>query len=191
MTDVGKQKKLLRNKIREAVACLENEQKCQESEAVRLTIEGTVEFEKAQVIMCYCSMPSELNTAKMLQCWPAEKTIVLPRVNGLEMEVRLFDKSKMKSGQLDILEPTTDCQLFSPEDIDLIIVPGMAFDVNGNRLGHGKGFYDRFIVHTEATLFGVCFNCQLVDQVPTEGHDKKMHRIITASKIINCDKINE
>ena len=133
-------------------------------------------------------MPTELNTLAMIQNWSSKKTIVLPCVNGNDLEARLFQPQMLHAGYYSIPEPTKECELIKPNEIDLIIVPGMAFDKYGNRLGHGKGFYDHFLEQTNATLIGVAFDCQLVSCVPVEKHDKRIHYVITASKTINCNK---
>jgi 5-formyltetrahydrofolate cyclo-ligase len=89
---------------------------------------------------------------------------------------------KMHRGKVGIPEPTTPP---FEGDIDVIIVPAVAFDKEGNRLGRGGGYYDRFLKkQSHATFIGVGYDFQLVDEVPVRKHDQKMHRIILPSQTI-------
>jgi len=104
----------------------------------------------------------------------------LPRVNGDDIDVVKFSTTDIETGSYNILEPTNN-DLLDPDELDLIIVPGVAFDRNGNRCGRGKGFYDRFLAKTHAITIAVCFDCQLVDELPTEPHDIPAMHIVTNS----------
>ena len=86
----------------------------------------------------------------------------------------------MEQGSFNIMEPTGD-SIDDPAILDLIIVPGVAFDRHGNRCGRGKGFYDRFLAKTQATTIAVCFDCQLVDELPVEPHDVPAHYVVSPS----------
>ena len=94
-------------------------------------------------------------------------------------------KESLKTGVFGILEPSEDCEAVPESEIDLIIVPGVAFDRQLNRMGRGKGYYDRLLSTLQAPKIGICFDFQLQDTVPTESFDKKMDMIITEKEIIN------
>ena len=108
------------------------------------------------------------------------KNIFLPRVSGDDIEVIKYTPGTLKQGSFNILEPTGN-DIVNPKIIDLIILPGVAFDKKGNRCGRGKGFYDRFLSNTEAATIAVCFDCQLVESLPVEPHDIPAQNIVTNS----------
>ena len=90
-------------------------------------------------------------------------------------------------GAYDILEPKQDCRKpIDLDTIDIIIVPGVAFDTTGNRMGHGKGYFDRLLKHLDALRIGLAFEFQIVSHVPMDPHDEKMDIIVTEKQIIHC-----
>lgn len=133
----------------------------------------------ARTVMLYCSLPDEVDTTPLLADGQ-KKTIVLPRVTGPEtMELRLYQgPASMAKGAFGIMEPTG--QAFTDyQAIDLAIVPGMAFDPQGHRLGRGRGYYDRFLpLIPQAYKIGLCFPFQLVGNVPTEPTDIAMDEVV-------------
>ncbi len=94
---------------------------------------------------------------------------------------------ELSIGSYGILEPRTEkIRKTRVEDIDLIIVPGVAFDKKGNRIGHGKGYYDRLLDKTNATKIGLAFEFQLLKEIPTDKHDLPIDILITEKRIIKC-----
>ena len=96
-------------------------------------------------------------------------------------------------GRYDIRVPAPGCPLVEPKSLDAILLPGLAFDRAGNRLGRGAGFYDRFIssLHDAGhrpALIGVCYHAQIVDSVPTEPHDHRVDRVITELGPLDLNK---
>lgn len=136
---------------------------------------------EARTIMLYYSLPDEVDTHtivdSLLLCG---KTILLPRVTGEDtMELRHYTGPRdLSKGAYGIMEPTGDVFTNYPA-IDLAIVPGMAFDHFGNRMGRGKGYYDHFLpLLTNAYKIGVCFPFQLVGNIPVDEHDVRMDEVI-------------
>jgi 5-formyltetrahydrofolate cyclo-ligase len=132
--------------------------------------------------MLYNALPDEVPTQALMDQLVAQgKTVLLPCViNDTDMELRRYtDPQDLQPGSFGIQEPTGE--LFTDYDtIDVAIVPGMAFDAEGHRLGRGKGYYDRFLCqHLDVKRIGICFDFQLVDEVPTEPLDIKMDEVIT------------
>lgn len=154
----------------------------QEKEILSARIFAKVEqlsvFEHATTILCYYSLPDEVQTVAFLGRWHAVKELVLPEVLGDELILRRFRPDSLRVGYKNIVEPH-DTAIVDPADIDLAIVPGMAFDDNRNRLGRGKGFYDRLLPQLHCTTIGVGFNFQIVPNVPTEPLDKQLDLVIT------------
>lgn len=136
-------------------------------------------FQKATTVLLYHSLKDEVQTHSFIEKWSGEKRIILPVVVGDELELRLYTGPQdLAVGAYGISEPTGE--IFTDyESIDLAIVPGVAFDTAGHRLGRGKGYYDRLLPHIEAFKIGICFPFQLIEEVPAEPFDICMNTIIT------------
>lgn len=173
-------KKELRKSIKSLVAQLSNENKISEARCVFSTIEKSDIYKQCRNILLFASLPDEIPTHDIIKKWSKGKNIFLPRVNGNSLDIIRYVPGMLKKGSFNILEPSGD-DTIDPATIDLIIVPGVAFDKQGNRLGRGKGFYDRLLSTTEAKTIAVCFDCQLVDLIPTESHDVPIQFIVTKS----------
>lgn len=121
-----------------------------------------------------------MDTHAFIQKWSREKRILLPVVVGDDLELRLYTGPEdLAIGAYGIEEPT-GARFTDYTAIDLIIVPGVAFDRNGNRLGRGKGYYDRLLPRIpSAYKIGICFPFQVVEEVPAEPFDIRMDEIIT------------
>ena len=173
-------KRQLRKHIKSQVALLSDEQKLKESNNVFSHIEKTSIFKQSRNIMIFASLKDEIPTHHIIERWAKNKNIFLPRVSGDDIEVIKYTAGTLKQGSFNILEPTGN-DIVNPKIIDLIILPGVAFDKKGNRCGRGKGFYDRFLSNTEAATIAVCFDCQLVESLPVEPHDIPAQNIVTNS----------
>lgn len=136
-------------------------------------------FQNAQTILLYHSMKDEVQTHAFIEQWSEKKKIILPVVTGDELELRVYTgPSDLSIGAYGIAEPTGE--LFTDyQSIDLAIIPGVAFDVTGHRLGRGKGYYDKLLPNISAHKAGICFSFQLIEEVPTEDFDICMDTIIT------------
>ena len=149
-------------------------------------------FKKAGVIHIFISMPDEPDTRPIIEhCWSSRKKIAVPVVlpdtfDLFHSEIKSFDD--LVSGMHGTQEPSPERRIkINPESFDLVIVPGVAFDRQGGRLGHGKGYYDRFLELTSAFRLGLTFNCQLLETVPTELHDVPMNAILSESGIVQTN----
>jgi 5-formyltetrahydrofolate cyclo-ligase len=134
-----------------------------------------------KVIMLYSALPDEVPTQTLMAALVAQgKTVLLPRViNEKDMELRRYTGPQdLQVGAYGIMEPTGE-RFTDHEAIDVAIVPGMAFDTEGHRLGRGKGYYDRFLSRVPYLhKIGLCFSWQIVDCVPCDEHDIVMDEII-------------
>jgi len=136
-------------------------------------------FRNAKTVLLYHSLGDEVNTHQFIEEWCKQKQLLLPVVVGDNLELRRYHGAyELKIGAFGIAEPTGP--LFTSYDkIDFVAVPGMAFDKNGNRLGRGKGYYDRLLPKlTNAYKAGICFPYQVVDVVPIEPTDIQMDVVI-------------
>ena len=130
-------------------------------------------------------MNDEVMTAELIEEWYEKKIIVLPVVSGENIHFHTYlGKETLIEGAYGIQEPDSTERIQS-ENIDLFVVPGVAFDSEGNRLGRGKGYYDKYLAGVTKPIIGVCFDFQLIDYVPAEKHDIKMAMIITENQIVS------
>lgn len=136
----------------------------------------------AGTIMLYHALPDEVETTSLLRnAVLMGKRVLLPRVVGDELELRFYSPDMLSRGAFGIMEPTGE--VFPPScypEVDLAVVPGMAFDRHGSRLGRGKGYYDRLLpMLPNAYRIGLCYSFQLLDCLPTEKHDICMNEVVT------------
>lgn len=143
-------------------------------------VEELDRFREAKVVLLYWSMEDEVQTHDFVEKWYKSKTILLPCVDGDDLRLRQYTGADcMREGeQFGIGEPTGE-EYTDLESVDAIIVPGVAFDKEGHRMGRGRGFYDRLLKSTpNAYKIGVCFDFQMVENVPVEPHDVMMDRVV-------------
>lgn len=171
-------KKSLRQYIRTTKKQQSAEELQRQSEIVMQKLVAHPLFTAAQRVMLYASLPDEVQTLDFLEEWRHQKTIILPTVVGDDIiPVELADNVVFAEGDFHIPEPQNHPYT---GDFDLIIVPGMAFDAAGHRLGRGKGYYDRFLAqHSQTHTIGLCFNFQLLPEVPAEPHDCRIDEVIS------------
>lgn len=149
------------------------------------------EFHRAKCIALYSSINHEVDTSNILRAAiVAGKRTLYPVVCGREMTLRQVDgPEQLKQGCFGILEPCSAGEDFPADEPDLIVVPGVVFDLTGHRIGYGKGFYDRFLQNPvlRAVLVGLCHEFQLIDgNLPADRHDIRMDVIVTEQRIIRC-----
>ncbi len=173
----------IRRKIKNLRMMLLEREKESAAEEVFSQLEKTAAFIMAENILMYHSLPDELQTIKFLKKWHDRKRFFLPRVNGVNLDILPYEESRLELGSFHIEEPTGD-NVADVNDIELMIIPAVAFDRKGNRLGRGKGFYDRLLSSSRATKIGVGYEFQLFDSIPSEAHDVPMDMIITQKTII-------
>jgi len=150
------------------------------------------EFKEAKTILFYVSYDNEVDTHEMIkESLGMKKHVVVPKTDMNNRTIICSSLTKwndLLSGAYNILEPRRECvNEVSPESIDLIIIPGVAFDCQGNRIGHGMGYYDRLLQKKmSAHRLGLAFELQIVESIPSEKHDVKVEKIVTEERIILC-----
>lgn len=171
-------KQELRQRIRQLKKEHTPEQLARQSEAIMAKLETHPDFVAAHVVMLYSSLPDEVQTQAFIQKWRSQKRIVLPTVVGDDIiPVELDEGTQFAEGDFHIMEPQNHPYTGS---FDLIVVPGMAFDAAGHRLGRGRGYYDRFLCqHPQVKKIGLCFDFQKVPTVPTEPFDIVMDEVLS------------
>ena len=168
--------------LRKFIKTLKKEYSAEElvaqSERILCNLEQHSLFQKAQVVMLYHSLPDEVSTHTFIEKWRNHKRIILPTVVGDDIvPVELTNQTEFAIGDFNILEPQNKPYTGG---YDLIVVPGVAFDPQGNRIGRGRGYYDRFLCkYPDVPRIGICFDFQLVNEVPTEELDMRMNEVLS------------
>jgi 5-formyltetrahydrofolate cyclo-ligase len=151
------------------------------------------EFRKAKTVMLFASFRTEVDTAQIIrEALKNNKRVVLPRVETGIKQLKLYridSPEELEEGYMGIPEPPREMEReVSPGELDFILVPGVAFDEKGGRLGYGGGYYDRLInmIKTRPDIVAVAYEEQIVDNVPAERHDIMAGKIITDKRIIKC-----
>ena len=169
----------IRNRIKARKSLLSQAEKALAAQQVFDTLEKTAAFMLAEKVLMYHSLPDELSTRSFLEKWSGRKKFFLPRVNGVNLDILPYDRSRMALGSFHIEEPQGD-DTVGIDEIELVIVPAIAYDRRGNRVGRGKGYYDRLLADTRATKIGVGYHFQLLDEeIPAEEHDVSVDMVIT------------
>ena len=183
----------IRTEMRTLLKNMPPEERRQRSLAACELLAGTREFRSAQMIMLFLSMPSETETTSLaLKAWQEGKSIAVPRVDWESrrmdpLEIRSLDTGlqTVAQGYRQPIEGTV-----VPLDlIDIVVIPGLAFDRKGFRVGRGRGFYDRFLAQQDfqGVRCAMCFHEQILnEEIPREPHDIPMDLIVTDKEIIHC-----
>lgn len=181
--DIYQQKRALRKEIKEVKKLYTLDQKKALSQEILNQVENTPEFIKAKCIMAYWSMEDEVFTHDFVQKWGIEKKIILPVVKGDQLDLKVFrGVEKLVPGEnFGIPEPKGEV-FADNEQIELVIVPGVAFDYKNNRMGRGKAYYDQLLKNLEAFKLGICFRFQYFEEVPHDDLDIKMDLVISNKK---------
>ena len=173
----------LRRKIKNMRLMLTEQERASASADIFERLEKTAQFLMASRILMYHSLPDEVDTRAFLAKWAGIKQFFLPRVNGVNLDILPYDRTRLELGSFHIEEPTGD-DLANPDTMELIIVPAVAYDPKGNRLGRGKGYYDRLLSSSHAAKIGVAYEFQIVHGgIPCEEHDVPVDMVITEKNI--------
>lgn len=172
----------IRRHVKARKALLTDSERADAAEKVFARLESLAAFAMSDRILIYNSLPDELPTRSFIGRWQARKRFFLPRVNGVDLDILPYDRTRMQMGAFRIEEPTGD-DVQEVNSMELIVVPAVAYDRNGNRVGRGKGYYDRLLRRTKAMTIGVAYDFQLMDEIDTEPHDVPVDIVITESGI--------
>lgn len=144
-------------------------------------------YKSARVIMLYMPLGNEADTSEIIKrAFEDGKSLVLPVTNeetGKITPVAFEENTFLEKGGFSVAEPKNSVEIKKSE-IDAVIVPGIAFDKNGARVGFGKGCYDMFLADSRATKVGLCYEFQVFEEIPADLHDVKMDFILTETGLI-------
>ncbi len=158
---------------------------CDRKEQERIVYQKIINlkiFNDSVVIALFKSREDEFNTDDLINyALKNKKIVLLPRIDQDNMFfLRIDDNTIYEESKFHVLEPIYEQEKIINQ-MDLIIVPGLAFDQKGSRLGYGKGYYDRFLKDKDTYKIGVCYDEQIVDLVPTNDHDVSLDMIVSKS----------
>jgi len=192
MQDLKERKSVIRRRSGERREGLSDEARAKKSQAIMAYLFEFANFREARTVLFYMNSGSEVATEAMIRkALGHEKFVALPWVDKTEGKIVPLKLDNLdgdvKPGYRGIREPIPQqCKAIPVENIDLAIIPGVAFDERGGRIGHGTGFYDKLIPGLDVTTrkVALAFECQIVSQIPMEPHDRYIDIIITEERII-------
>jgi 5-formyltetrahydrofolate cyclo-ligase len=146
-------------------------------------------WKNAALVLFFAPLPDEADVWPLLEeTVTSGKIAALPRFDPADRSYaarRVQDlRGEIVTGKFGVREPGPSCVEIPLTQIDLVLVPGFAFDLRGNRLGRGRGFYDRLLVETRGVKCGIAFDEQIAGDVPTETHDRQMNFILTPTRCV-------
>lgn len=192
MEEVREKKQEIRSEVQSVVDALEDKERLEIQQAIEGRLFEFANFLEARIALLYVNTEYQVKTMEIVKrAYDYSKLVVLPVFDTQKYEMTLFkvdnpDKDLVK-GPRGIPEPDTSrCKSVPIECIDIAIIPGMAMDEKGGRLGSGEGYYDRLIPQLPITTrkVGLLHECQIVPAIPMESHDKHVDIIITERRII-------
>ncbi|WP_417849142.1 5-formyltetrahydrofolate cyclo-ligase [Thalassoglobus sp.] len=177
----------------------EQTQKDQLSRKILSRIFNLEQYGQAETVLYYVHARDEVRTLSSLEADLAgPKQIVVPYcVQGELRLVQIKNRNELSPGAYGILEPTNTVQerpdrSIKPEKIDFALIPGLGFDPQGTRIGHGKGYYDKLIpyLRKDCLRCGIAYDCQIIETLPIDKHDQPMDIVVTQTRVIHC-RIND
>lgn len=181
-------KNKLRQEVRSRLMQLTKEEHEELSTRIAENLFALEEWKNADTIGITISIPPEVPTVRIIeQAWSEGKVVAVPKCDP-EKKTMEFKKissfNQLESVYYGLLEPVAETAKASKEELDALIVPGLAFTKEGYRLGFGGGYYDRFLSHYRGDTLALTYELQLMDELPIEVHDLAVGKLITPSKVI-------
>jgi 5-formyltetrahydrofolate cyclo-ligase len=186
-------KKRLRQEMKERLAAMSPGEIADRSHAACERLMSLAEFVEASAVMLYLPTPAEIDpSAAALHAWQAGKTVLVPWVDwdhNHMLAVKVDTMDDCETGRHGVRQPPAG-PAWPEQDIDFIVVPALAYDVTGRRLGRGGGFYDRFLATPDlrAVTCGLAFDVQMLDDLPADEHDRPVDLLVTDRQTIDARK---
>ncbi len=189
-TSIDTQKQIMRKKLLAARHAIFPQDKKEANTMIFEKLISLHQWQDAKTVCMYISLPDEVDTHSVLEIlmqW--KKTVVVPRVlSGGSLSLHVVSSpNDLMPGAFGVLEPKESCPIVLPDLIDLFIIPGVAFDRHGHRLGWGKGHYDRLLQNIVAPRIALAYAIQVIAEVPCSSYDVSVSTIITEKEIIEID----
>ena len=192
MEDFREKKQEIRNNIAKILGKLSDKKIAKKTKQIEDSLFEFANFLEAKIVLLYVNKKSEVASRNIIKkCFDFNKIVILPAFDIKTYETKLMKvddlDNDLTTGPRGILEPDINrCKIVPVDCVDLAIIPGVAFDEKGGRIGTGEGYYDRFIPNLSVTTrkVAIALECQIIQQVPVESHDKYVDIIITEERII-------
>ena len=192
MEEIREKKQGIRNNIATILENLSDKEIAKKTKQVEDNLFEFANFLEAKIVLLYVNNKTEVKSGNIIKrCFDHNKIVILPAFDIKKHKIKLMKvddpDNDLITGPKGILEPDINrCKIVPVDCIDLAIIPGVAFDEKGGRIGTGEGYYDRFIPNLSATTrkVALALECQIIQQVPVESHDKHVDIIITDERII-------
>jgi 5-formyltetrahydrofolate cyclo-ligase len=183
----------LRRRLRNDLLAISPQRRMEKSRKACRNLISTEPFQAASTIMMYLSLPHELDTSEaILHAWQLGKTVAVPKISWQQRHMIPVQINSLETGfstgVWGLRNPTAGAPIPFGQ-IDLVVAPALGFDRNGNRLGRGGSFYDRFFANKEvvASRCGLVFSEQVVDSIPTTESDEPVNFLVTDEEVIYCN----
>jgi 5-formyltetrahydrofolate cyclo-ligase len=192
MDEIKSAKEQIRKDIAKAINGVTEKQRAEKTKAIEARLFGFANFLEARIVLLYIDRENEVRSKNILKgAYAFNKIVVLPAFEDERHKVSVFKvdhpEKDLLAGPRGVAQPNpARCKPVPLQKIDIAIIPGLAFDEKGARIGSGQGYYDRFIPDLPATTrkVALAFEEQIIPQAPTEPHDKHVDIIITDKRII-------
>lgn len=161
----------------------------EKSKKILLKLVSLKEYKEAKTILFYHPIDNEVNPTALIkkELKNSKKTVALLRICGKTNRMhihKITDLKDLKTGKFSIKEPQAHHPVIARRDLDILIIPGIAFDKSGNRIGYGLGYFDKLLKSLKCTNIALAYDFQIVENVPVEKHDQKVDIVITEKTII-------
>ena len=192
MEEIREKKQEIRNNIAMILENLSDKEIAEKTKQVEDNLFEFANFLEAKIVLLYVNNKTEVKSGNIIKrCFDHNKIVILPAFDIKKHKMKLMKvddpDNDLITGPRGILEPDINrCKIVPVDCIDLAIIPGVAFDEKGGRIGTGEGYYDRFIPKLSITTrkVALALDCQIIQQIPAESHDKHVDIIITDERII-------
>lgn len=199
IAEIRRIKAEIRKEVGQKRDSISMEERDEKSKRIMDTLFSLKEFKDARVVHFFVNIKSEVFTGEMIKgALAAGKRVVVPFIDSanrrlLLSEIKDYEKDLMP-GYWGILEPKRESfRETSIDDVDLMVIPGLAFDKKGGRIGYGAGYYDRLLSvrKKKMLLIAVAYELQIAEDVPTHERDVRVDKIVTESRVIDCHRAQE
>lgn len=192
MEEIREKKQEIRDNIAKILEDFSDKEIAKKTKQIEDNLFEFANFLEAKIVLLYINNKTEVKSGNIIKrCFDFNKIVILPAFDIKKHKIKLMKvddlDNSLTTGQRGILEPDINrCKIVPVDCIDLAIIPGVAFDEKGGRIGTGEGYYDRFIPKLSITTrkVALALECQIIQQVPVESHDKHVDIIITEERII-------
>lgn len=182
-------KEAIREELQNRREALDPEDRAEKSDAIRARLSELQSLQAADTVFLYASIDNEVDTRPLLDdLLERDVQVAVPVVDGEEMQASLLqDTAELEPGPFDVPQPR-EPELVDADSIDVALVPGVAFDRDGNRIGRGAGYYDRFLADVNATAVGLAYAFQVVDHIDTDPWDVPVDHVVTEEQTMTCSR---